>query len=316
MSRSARRGHGERRGGEESNYLVSLGDLMSGLVFIFLIIVMYFVSSLRKEEALQRKVRTALTVAENRLEKDKKKVEQLQRTTIKLGEQREDALKALKAVTTRRELQVKALDGIDQARANLLRMLKELLVSKGVKVEVDPEHGLLRLPAAVLFQSGADTFVDGGGACVEALAGALAKVLPSYLGSHDAGEPETKGQPKAVLDAVVIEGHTDNRPVGGGGEFKSNWELSTARAIRTYHELKQGFPALATLRNERKEAIFAVAGYADSRPVAKNDTDESRARNRRIDIRFLLGPSRLLMESIATDRPASRASDISPSAEE
>jgi chemotaxis protein MotB len=62
----------------------------------------------------------------------------------------------------------------------------------------------------------------------------------------------------------------------------SNWELSANRAGAVLHRLIEGgIPA------DR----LSMAGYADTRPVASNDTEEGRARNRRVDIVVVLdGP--------------------------
>lgn len=75
-----------------------------------------------------------------------------------------------------------------------------------------------------------------------------------------------------------IEGHTDNTPTGPGSPFVSNWELSTARANNVLHYLVD----LGV-----KEEQFQVAGFADTEPIANNDTEEGRAYNRRIEIIIL-----------------------------
>lgn len=72
-----------------------------------------------------------------------------------------------------------------------------------------------------------------------------------------------------------IEGHTDASPIDPRGPWKSNWELSAARAINTLHYLSD-FGA-----DERR---FQVAGFADTVPIASNATEEGRAYNRRVDI--------------------------------
>jgi chemotaxis protein MotB len=78
--------------------------------------------------------------------------------------------------------------------------------------------------------------------------------------------------------AVAVQGHTDNQPVRGG-EYRSNWELASARANAVAaHLLQQGFPP------ER----LRVESYADTRPVAENDTSTGRARNRRVELRVAL----------------------------
>lgn len=75
-----------------------------------------------------------------------------------------------------------------------------------------------------------------------------------------------------------IEGHTDNTPVASDSKFISNWELSAGRAMTVLHYLAD-FGV-----NENK---FSVAGYADTRPKFSNDSPETRAYNRRVDIIIL-----------------------------
>jgi chemotaxis protein MotB len=75
-----------------------------------------------------------------------------------------------------------------------------------------------------------------------------------------------------------IEGHTDDRPTDSDGPFATNWELSTARSTNVLHYLVD-FGA-----DERR---FQVSGFADTVPLASNDTEEGRAYNRRVDIVIL-----------------------------
>ena len=75
-----------------------------------------------------------------------------------------------------------------------------------------------------------------------------------------------------------IEGHTDSVPTDPGSPFFSNWELSAARAANVLHYLVD-FGA-----DERQ---FQVAGFADTVPLAANDSPEGRAYNRRVDIVIL-----------------------------
>lgn len=79
-------------------------------------------------------------------------------------------------------------------------------------------------------------------------------------------------------NAVRLEGHTDSVPIYTD-RFKNNWELSTARSIAVL----QLFETKFGLDSSR----FAVAGYAQNIPVAPNDTEEGRARNRRVEIVIL-----------------------------
>ena len=72
---------------------------------------------------------------------------------------------------------------------------------------------------------------------------------------------------------VMVEGHTDNVPIKGGG-FPSNWELSTARATVVVRYLidNTNFPP----------TMVGATGYGDNRPEAANDSEANRAKNRRV----------------------------------
>lgn len=106
----------------------------------------------------------------------------------------------------------------------------------------------------------------------------------------DSGSVEIKKEGKEVLDRIgailkrvtdkqiKVEGHTDNVPISQRliKKFPSNWELSTARATTVVRYLQDN----AGIEPER---LFAT-GYSEYRPIAPNDTDENKAKNRRIEI--------------------------------
>lgn len=75
---------------------------------------------------------------------------------------------------------------------------------------------------------------------------------------------------------VRVEGHTDNVPVAFSERFKSNWDLSAARSasVAEFFIDRSGF----------EESNITVAGFADTRPIAGNDSAAGRARNRRIEV--------------------------------
>ncbi|MFI0458997.1 MAG: flagellar motor protein MotB [Candidatus Thiodiazotropha endolucinida] len=74
---------------------------------------------------------------------------------------------------------------------------------------------------------------------------------------------------------IIVAGHTDNIPISTR-RFRSNWELSSARAVTVVH---------AMLSNAAiDEARFLIQGYADSQPLVVNDTSENRAQNRRVEL--------------------------------
>lgn len=74
---------------------------------------------------------------------------------------------------------------------------------------------------------------------------------------------------------ILVSGHTDNDPIATS-QFRSNWDLSTERAVSVVHRL---------LQNEGLGAERITAqGFGDSRPLADNATPKGRAANRRVEI--------------------------------
>lgn len=74
---------------------------------------------------------------------------------------------------------------------------------------------------------------------------------------------------------ILVQGHTDNIAISTS-RFRSNWELSTARAVSVAHEL-----LTERVLNPQR---LTVSGYSDTRPLVKNDSKENRALNRRVEI--------------------------------
>ncbi len=86
---------------------------------------------------------------------------------------------------------------------------------------------------------------------------------------------QIRGQLAGMPGTIEVAGHTDNIPIATY-RFRSNWELSSARAVSVLHHLLDG----QLLDPER----FEVKGLAETRPLMPNDTLENRARNRRVEI--------------------------------
>ncbi len=98
---------------------------------------------------------------------------------------------------------------------------------------------------------------------------------------------------QGVPNPLRIEGHTDSVPIHNE-HFRSNWELSAARAI-TMMEL------LSTRYGIPRER-FGISGFADTMPTAPNNTPEGKAHNRRVDI-VILNQTVVVKEGDRTDAP-------------
>ena len=79
-----------------------------------------------------------------------------------------------------------------------------------------------------------------------------------------------------MSESVRVEGHTDNVPIVHSRRFPSNWELSIKRAVNVV----KYFVEVGKIPPQR----LSAAGYGESKPLFPNDTQEHRARNRRVEI--------------------------------
>jgi len=127
--------------------------------------------------------------------------------------------------------------------------------------------------------------------------------------SFDSGRAELKSAFRPLLARVakilqnaegkiVVAGHTDNVPIYTE-RFRSNWELSSARAVSVVHEMM--------LATDIPADRFLIEGYADTRPVAPNDTPANRAKNRRVEIILMQGEDKEAGDGEITAGPAQPA---------
>lgn len=146
-------------------------------------------------------------------------------------------------------------------RFELLRSKLEKLTSLGLTVEVRDNRMLIQLPGDVLFASGKDKLTLEG-------QGILAQVATVIRDDAD-----------LVSREFQVAGHTDNVPLRHG-PYKDNWGLSAmrARSVLTY--------LVSTEEDGGRlpETNWSAAGYGSTDPVANNDTEEGRARNRRVEL--------------------------------
>jgi chemotaxis protein MotB len=92
------------------------------------------------------------------------------------------------------------------------------------------------------------------------------------------------GEVHRLPNSLRIEGHTDSVPIHNS-RFRSNWELSAARAIAMMELLRQRF--------DIPTARLSVGGYAENAPADTNETAEGRAHNRRVDLVVLSAEAEL-----------------------
>lgn len=129
------------------------------------------------------------------------------------------------------------------------------------------------------------SMIDAGKLQVEIRGGLMLVKLPDNI-LFDPGKTDLKAAGQEAIKQVTqilagiegrkfqVTGHTDNVPIKSG-KFKSNWELSTQRAVEVVKFMAG---------NGMDQKRLSAAGYADTLPVAANAGDDGRRQNRRIEI--------------------------------
>lgn len=141
-----------------------------------------------------------------------------------------------------------------QTTGEITKNLNFVSEYENVEVYQDDQGIHVVLPAEILFDSGDDQLKAG------------AEPLLKKIGAFIYELKDNK---------ILIEGHTDSSPIGTL-RFPSNWHLSTARAISIAQFLNQK----CAVTNDR----LTVAGRAEFEPIAPNNTEENRKKNRRVGI--------------------------------
>jgi chemotaxis protein MotB len=134
----------------------------------------------------------------------------------------------------------------------LSKDLEDEIKSGKIQITMEARGLVISFRQAALFPSGTATVLDGALQPVSKIARAI----------------------REIPNPVRLEGHTDSMPIHND-LYQSNWELSAARSI-----------ALMRLLTEDGVSVekLSIAGYADNAPAESNDTEEGRARNRRVDV--------------------------------
>ena len=146
--------------------------------------------------------------------------------------------------------------------------LKDKQSKKTEKTRANVEAEGSKGKARVLAVLGHGSFLPGQIVIKKNLINAVKELIPDILASPDY--------------RVIIEGHTDNTPTkpSPGKPYKDNMELSFLRA--------KAVASILVKNGISYERISAI-GYGDSRPIASNETDEDKVKNRRVEIKLILG---------------------------
>lgn len=142
---------------------------------------------------------------------------------------------------------------IDKLTESLVSALESEILSNSLSVSYDSDKVVVRFSEAKSFSSGSEELKDDMLPIIEKIETVLS---------------ECEGD-------IIVSGYTDNLPVNSR-RFRSNWDLSAARAVSVVHQL--------IFNNKIDPNRVMAAGRAETNPLNSNDTAEGRAKNRRVEL--------------------------------
>lgn len=315
FSRTGQAAHAE----ESNDIFAPVADLMVGVVFIFIILMLALVMNLQSEETVpkseyDRQVARAQTLeAQNidlarRLEQETRlrvAAEAREQTLIVANSRLVDFVQFVRDSDAMRLMS--RLASADQTRSHLLEEMRSRLSSASIDVTVNTRLGTLMLPARRLFAQGRAEPTPDGRTTIIQLGRVMSDVLPCYsmAPGHDTRQCGAMDD-ASRLNAVYIEGHTDVMPFSApGARFTDNWDLSAGRAIEAFKLVGSQFEELRNLRNRDGDALLGVSGYADTRAANRVAQDrrllEAMDQDRRIEVRVIMATNEEVVESVLRD---------------
>jgi len=160
------------------------------------------------------------------------------------------------------EQKERELSELERAKRELEGSLKKEIGEYKAKLQMTERGLVITFISEIFFDSGKDIIKNDGKLSLDKVAEVLNRDVPD--------------------SQVAVEGHTDNDPIKYSG-WKSNWELSSARALAVVHYLID--------ERRVKPQRLCANGYGEYHSVAPNDTPQNKQKNRRVEIVIL--PSEL-----------------------
>jgi len=149
---------------------------------------------------------------------------------------------------------------LNRYRSDFFGRLREIL---GQRSDIRVVGDRFVFQSEVLFGSGSDTINANGSTELDKLAAAILELEAQI--------------PPEFNWVLRVDGHTDALPVSGTGRFRSNWDLSAARAISVVQYL---------ISKGVKPVNLVAAGFGEFQPLEEGDSEEVLAKNRRIELKL------------------------------
>ena len=237
-------------------WIVTFADLATLLLTFFILLLSFAEMDVEKYRAMANSM--AVAFGSNQVLGDAvggSPLTLIESDTVSLPESMETATDEPEFIDERAEgdAPTKIPAGVIDLASRMIEELDPEVASEALSVNYDESRVVIRFSEEATFRSGEAAIKPGMVPIIER----VVEVLSGCTGD------------------VLVAGYTDDRPIASG-RYRSNWDLSAARAVSVVHEL--------VLNRQVPAERVVAAGRAETNPLAPNDSPENRAKNRRVEI--------------------------------
>jgi len=237
-------------------WIVTFADLATLLLTFFILLLSFAEMDVEKYRAMANSM--AVAFGSNQVLGDAvggSPLTLIESDTVSLPEPMETSTDEPEFIDERAEADAptKIPAGVIDLASRMIQELEPEVASEALSVNYDESRVVIRFSEEATFRSGEAAIKPGMVPIIER----VVEVLSGCTGD------------------VLVAGYTDDRPIASG-RYRSNWDLSAARAVSVVHELVMN-------RQVPAERVVA-AGRAETNPLVPNDSPENRAKNRRVEI--------------------------------
>lgn len=237
-------------------WIVTFADLATLLLTFFILLLSFAEMDIEKYRAMANSM--AVAFGSNQVLSDSvggSPLTLIESDTVSLPEPTDTATSEPEFIDERAEGEAptKIPGGVIDLASRMINELEAEVASEALNVTYDQNRVVIRFSEEATFRSGEASIKPGMIPIIER----VVEVLSGCTGD------------------VLVAGYTDDRPISSG-RYRSNWDLSAARAVSVVHEL--------VLNRQIPAERVVAAGRAETNPLVPNDSEENRAKNRRVEI--------------------------------
>ena len=239
-------------------WMASYGDLVTNLLCLFVLLYSFAIVDSQKFQQVAESMRMAFSGGNNQVmnQKDGDTFINITPYDISKVKETDDGSEGTESD------EGEAWDGnaegtkkvtVESVKVDIEKLIDEMGLNENIKVIEQEDIVIFRVDSLILFDSGRAELKDTAKPVIEKM-GLILKDLKTD---------------------ILVQGHADDRPISTS-QFPSNWELSTKRATNVVKYL--------TDKSGIEQKYLTATGNAEFKPIAPNDTEYNRQKNRRIDI--------------------------------